>query len=88
MTFARIDTPFSSLYRICDYFEQLETQENVLPDVEPGDVGRMIPSPSFQLLSCRAHAHVSNVSLTESAPVEGEPWSDIASDFDKIIMPG
>ncbi|KAK4052980.1 hypothetical protein OIO90_004104 [Microbotryomycetes sp. JL221] len=57
---------YAAIDRVCDYFENLE-QFNVLPNVEPGDVGAMLP---------------------KQAPDQGEQWSDIVSDFDKVILPG
>ncbi|ORY75336.1 aromatic-L-amino-acid decarboxylase [Leucosporidium creatinivorum] len=57
---------YAAIDRICDYFEELP-ERDVMPSVEPGDIGRQIP---------------------KSAPVEGEEWSTIAADFDKVILPG
>lgn len=58
---------YAAIDRVCDYFAELETQENVLPTVAPGEIGRLIP---------------------DAAPLDGEQWSDIAKDFDQIILPG
>lgn len=42
--------------RVCDYFEQLE-QQDVISSVEPGDVGKLIPSESLILVRTQMLNH-------------------------------
>jgi len=80
----------STVNSICDYFENIESKD-VVPNVQPGDIAKMIAGQSillFLFLFLERSPQFTRPNALDSAPEEGQPWSEIAADFDRVIMPG
>lgn len=78
---------YEAVDRICDYYQSL-AERPVVAQVEPGYLAKLIPGHWLSVLSTLKSSDVLYQPMLDHAPEEGEPFSSIADDFQKVILPG